>query len=78
MVTHHLGIRRHHQLDVARVGEEALASAWGFGRRAGGAVVVNVLIIDGGSERVQLLSHTPYILKSNRLLGVFCLKKENW
>lgn len=76
MVTHHFGIRCHHQLNIARVGEEALASAWGFGVCARGVVVINVLIIYRGSERDQLLSHTPSALKSNRPLGVLCFKKE--
>lgn len=76
MVTHHFGIRCHHQLNVARVGEEALASVWGCVVRAGGVVVINVLIIYGGSERVQLLSHTPTALKSNWPLGILCFKKD--
>lgn len=76
MVTHHFGVRGHHQLDVARVGEEAFASAWGFEVCAGGVVVMNVLILYGGSDRVQLLSQTHSALKSNRLLGLLCFKER--
>ena len=41
VVSHHLGVRRHHQLHVAGVGQEALASAAnpvGVGGGAGGVV----------------------------------------
>lgn len=76
MVTHHFGIRCHHQLNVARVGEETLASSRGSGVCAGGVVVINVLIIYRGSERVQLFSHIPSALKRHRPLGVLCFKRE--
>lgn len=75
MVTHHFGICCHHQLNVARVGKETLVSAGGSVVCAGG-VVINVLIIYRGSERVQLLSHIPSALKSNGPLGVLCFKRE--
>lgn len=48
-MTRHLGIRRYHQLDVPRVGEKALLSAWGSGVCAGGVVGTDVSLLDGGS-----------------------------
>lgn len=74
MVTRHFCVRCHHQLNVARVGQEALASA----QRPGvcGVVFRRVLVIDSESERVQLLSHNPPALKWP--LGVPCWKKENY
>ncbi len=76
MVTRHFGICCHHQLNVARVGEETFASARGYGMCAGGVVVINVLIIYRGSERVQLFSHIPSALKRNWPLGILCFKRE--
>lgn len=76
MMAHHFGISCHHQLNVARVREEALASAMGIGVCVGGVSVINVLISDGGFERIQLLSHNPIALKSNRRLGCLCEKNK--
>lgn len=74
MVAHHFGVRCHHQLNVARVGEETLASALGFVGCAGGVVVINVLIVYCGSESVQLLFHIPSAFKRDGPLGVLCIK----
>lgn len=76
MVTHHLGVRCHHQFNIAGIGEKTLASAGGTGVRVGGVVHINMLIIYGSSKRRQLLSHVPSALKLNWPLGVLCFKKE--
>lgn len=76
MMTHHFGVRCHHQLHIARIGEEALASAWGSGSCAGGVVFIHVPVIYCHSERVQLLSHIPCALKGDWPLGVLCFKRR--
>lgn len=76
MVAHHFGIRCHHQLNIAGIGEKTLASAWRFGVYAGGAIVVNMSIIYRSSEGFQLLSHVPSALKHNWPLGVLCFKRK--
>lgn len=73
MVTHHFCIRCHHQLNVARVREETLASVWGSGASA--VSLVDISVIYSGSEGVCLLSHVPPGLKSDRTLEAICLRK---
>lgn len=76
MVTGHFGVCRHHQLNVAGVGEEALASPRGGRAVAPGAVSINVMLVDCGCKRIQLLSHIPSPLKRGRPLGVFCFNEK--
>ena len=82
VVSHHLRVRRHHQLHVAGVGQEALASAvspvgvGGGGAGGGGGVAacvgvgvwagVGVLIAYGAADRLQLLRHVPVVLQNDR------------
>lgn len=72
VVAHHFGVCRHHQLHVARVGEEALASVGWFGVCVGGVVAVDASVVYDGSERFKLLSHGPSALDHNWPLRFIC------
>lgn len=58
VVPRHLGVCRHHQLHVARVGQETLAPARSFATGAAPAAIRPPLV-DGGPEEVQLLADGP-------------------
>lgn len=69
VVPRHLGVCRHHQLHIARVGQETLAPARSFATGAALAAIRPPLVNDG-PEEVQLLADGPSAaLKHYRPLG---------
>lgn len=70
VVPRHLGVCRHHQLHIARVGQETLAPARSFATGLAALAAIRPPLVNDGPEEVQLLADGPSAaLKHNRPLG---------
>lgn len=73
----HLGVGRHHQLHVARVGQETLAAASGFAMSAALAAIRPPLVNDGPEEVQLLADRRSAALERNRPLRSIWSRREN-